>query len=288
MSTRQVCLAGAPISIVCILTVSAAAAPINVIPPISPYIIIGPLPPISYYQAIQSTYNEFPLTQEYSDGSIKRYSSTDSQLVQVNPFPTTSSYFGNTGPSIVVGANSDPTSYSQFTVPGLGGSATSDIFFDFEVLGPPGPVELESTYNISCHATSSVPAVGGATSQASIVIDYNVIEQVECAAMGGPSAHQDSSATFWATADAPYVVQFQAQATAIAVAIYTADAGASLDPSITIDPAFAKSNDYRLVFSPGVTPESSSVPEPSSSLLLLVGLIMLGLFRQISGILRVG
>ncbi len=53
--------------------------------------------------------------------------------------------------------------------------------------------------------------------------------------------------------------------------VYTGNYSASVDPMITIDPAFADASQYSLVFSPGST--ASAVPEPATLLLMGAGLI---------------
>ena len=51
------------------------------------------------------------------------------------------------------------------------------------------------------------------------------------------------------------------------------NSSASIDPLITIDPAFPQADQFTLVSSPGVFTTATAVPEPTSALLVAAGLL---------------
>jgi hypothetical protein len=74
--------------------------------------------------------------------------------------------------------------------------------------------------------------------------------------------------------------------TSFSNADYDISGAAISDPIITIDPSFPFINDVRLDFSPNLfSPVSSPVPEPSTLLSLVAGLLVLGerLYRRSAG-----
>jgi hypothetical protein len=165
----------------------------------------------------------------------------------------------------------------------IGGSALAEaqLYYSFEVVGPPGskgtgvPVDVSATLT-----TQVVGEVGEAVAELSIT-NFGGLATAQAQDAGLPSppyAPAYDSENYFGVLDLELGTVYQVYMTVTAGAVPFGDppapsgtSSASIDPTITIDPTFLSENPGdSIVFSDGVT-QGSSVPDSASTLTLLSG-----------------
>jgi PEP-CTERM motif len=170
---------------------------------------------------------------------------------------------------------------------GTGSTSTAD--FPFMVVGPVGADGLVPLV-IAGNATSSVSESGGpaGTEAYSIVQVYNpsgvavvnfsscaqLNENINCSLASGQGSFLQ---TFEIQANAYFAsLEFQAGGSAAGGSLSTGFYSAEADPVMYIEPSFLAANPgYSLVFGPGYQP-ATTIPEPSTWAMLIVGFMGLG------------
>jgi hypothetical protein len=171
------------------------------------------------------------------------------------------------------------------------------IQYDFEVSGPAGSVGLNLAGSGAAYASTSFPNFGSeaiftispASSPASTILDEiacvgdtsGLLKQA-CFDSTNPPPSFNVNTTLQLQTNIAYVVNLSTESYFSVVLSSGNHPTGNWDTFAGIDPTFTLATtdpDYSLSFSPGLVPDASQVPEPSSLLLLGSGLV--GLARTI-------
>jgi hypothetical protein len=161
-------------------------------------------------------------------------------------------------------------------------NAGAGVLYYFEFVGPSGtqiPIIIDTSL--------STAITGNAGASSSIIINTDPSDQVSPSFNASVTACQNNTSPFACEGD-PGVFEGAIHLTAISDVQGQIDlfirtggalgglAAASADPKIMIDPSFSGASNFSLVLSTGVGNALTSVPEPASWALMLVGVGSLG------------
>jgi hypothetical protein len=167
--------------------------------------------------------------------------------------------------------NGDPTVQAT----GTGAAwAQAALVYNYEIIGPAAtsiPVILTGTVSASVSEVSGVTAEAQINPGSSFATTGPIL--LECAEVGTAGCSggtQTASISFNVSANSIQSIYMIAQINALGIST-SSSFQAFADPTLIIDPSFAQASSYTISFSPGV----SAVPLPTSSSMLLCGILLI-------------